>query len=494
MKVFRVEIAAAFSLVIALMWSSRPHSLARAAEQQSQPASIASSKTEEGLETVEFDTLNGIVVVNLPDDLATSDTISGTVISETKGETQEQIAGNQDELNGLVVEISGTEELKEAPSEKLVEEESEPAATTSKKSPTQKELASSPVKPSSDWDAIKEKHSSGSSVPVASAHKQGSIPDHPPNIANFPPPAKTYRPPCVPLRPGLIPAFTCLIPPTSQFLIVTLKDTSGKIVCQQPVRCKPKPKTSITSCEIPATGTCGRPLRIKGECDGRSATSKITVNNKPCKILAESPRQQVCRPPVDTPGRCKIVRCEGRSVTTSVITLKPAPPIVARTPQRSSYQTSPERQEAPPRPVASDKSLSGRWTATFATTSMTSTDSNGTRTLPPNAPYSMSVTLTENKNTLVLSRPSEIGEMIFSGSWNGTNADLKNSYTNPRGALKAFKLALTYNRASDTFTGEFEQREDVPAAAQSYSGLGSPSKKGGAVSSVNRGIVELKRD
>jgi len=62
-----------------------------------------------GLITTRFDTLEGTVSVNLPDDVAAGDTISGTVIAEPKGATKEEQAKNEDTLNGYVVEVAKQE-------------------------------------------------------------------------------------------------------------------------------------------------------------------------------------------------------------------------------------------------------------------------------------------------------------------------------------------------------------------------------------------------
>ncbi len=64
-----------------------------------------SRKTEEGLHTVMFETPNGKISVNLPDDTAREDVISGTVIAEPAGKTEKERAKNRDVLNGYVVEI-----------------------------------------------------------------------------------------------------------------------------------------------------------------------------------------------------------------------------------------------------------------------------------------------------------------------------------------------------------------------------------------------------
>ena len=62
-----------------------------------------------GLTTTSFDTLEGTVSVNLPDDVTAGDTISGTVIAEPKGSTKDEQAKNEDSLNGYVVEVAKQE-------------------------------------------------------------------------------------------------------------------------------------------------------------------------------------------------------------------------------------------------------------------------------------------------------------------------------------------------------------------------------------------------
>src|SRR5258708_36101071 len=62
-----------------------------------------------GLTTTTFYTVQGTVSLNLPDDVAAGDTISGTVISEPKGTTKDEQSKNQDSLNGYVVEVAKQE-------------------------------------------------------------------------------------------------------------------------------------------------------------------------------------------------------------------------------------------------------------------------------------------------------------------------------------------------------------------------------------------------
>ena len=71
-----------------------------------------------GLRTATFDTMQGRVVVNLPDDMRAGDTISGTVVAEPKGQTEEERTKNMSVLSGYVIDVvtpkkrDGTSNLK----------------------------------------------------------------------------------------------------------------------------------------------------------------------------------------------------------------------------------------------------------------------------------------------------------------------------------------------------------------------------------------------
>ncbi|HEY3026138.1 MAG TPA: hypothetical protein VGJ55_08320 [Pyrinomonadaceae bacterium] len=60
-----------------------------------------------GLRTVKFDTPSGQLTLNLPDDMTAGDTITGTVIPEPKGSTEEERNTHRGVLNGYVVQIAG---------------------------------------------------------------------------------------------------------------------------------------------------------------------------------------------------------------------------------------------------------------------------------------------------------------------------------------------------------------------------------------------------
>lgn len=63
------------------------------------------SKTEEGIQTVTFETDVGNIHLKLPGDVVRHDVISGTVIVEPKGENEKERKKNRDKLSGCVIEI-----------------------------------------------------------------------------------------------------------------------------------------------------------------------------------------------------------------------------------------------------------------------------------------------------------------------------------------------------------------------------------------------------
>jgi hypothetical protein len=65
---------------------------------------IAPGSGNSGLRTVAFGTVHGTIKVNLPDDMAAGDTISGTVIMEPAGRSETERAMNAAALNGYVLE------------------------------------------------------------------------------------------------------------------------------------------------------------------------------------------------------------------------------------------------------------------------------------------------------------------------------------------------------------------------------------------------------
>lgn len=83
------------------------HLRAQAQQNAPQPVSLkVNTKNNSGAFELTAETLlYGDVKVYLPDDMAAGDTISGTVMAQPKGATEEERAKNQDVLNGYVLEI-----------------------------------------------------------------------------------------------------------------------------------------------------------------------------------------------------------------------------------------------------------------------------------------------------------------------------------------------------------------------------------------------------
>jgi len=65
------------------------------------------SKTGNGLVVTTVDTPQGKIKVNLPDDMAAGDTITGTVEVEPNGKNDAERTQNEGELNGYVIEVGG---------------------------------------------------------------------------------------------------------------------------------------------------------------------------------------------------------------------------------------------------------------------------------------------------------------------------------------------------------------------------------------------------
>lgn len=67
----------------------------------------AATETSWGLHTASFKSEAGEIRVYLPDDMSAGDTISGTVVAEAAGDTEEEKQRNSDTLSGFVVETEG---------------------------------------------------------------------------------------------------------------------------------------------------------------------------------------------------------------------------------------------------------------------------------------------------------------------------------------------------------------------------------------------------
>lgn len=76
--------------------------------QQSKPASVT---TSDGLQVLVFDLVQGKIKINLPDDMAAGDTISGTVTTEPYGRDDSEKTKNDGILRGMVLRLDEKTEV-----------------------------------------------------------------------------------------------------------------------------------------------------------------------------------------------------------------------------------------------------------------------------------------------------------------------------------------------------------------------------------------------
>src|SRR5712691_5792128 len=187
---------------------------------------IPSSIIRDGLRVVTFDNAQGRVIVNLPDDMRAGDTISGTVMAEPKGQTDEERGKNMAVLTGCVIEV---------------------------------EL---PKKPD------------GTSNPKVTAQVTAA-----PSAITFTlPPRSTPTPPLTNVSTG-----------SSGGLGITLTNTSGSFSIPRTTTTVPIEMVSLSlqsaaplqpHFQLPAMGQQGRPIVITGPFDGNSSNTGLSY--RPC--------------------------------------------------------------------------------------------------------------------------------------------------------------------------------------------------------------------
>jgi hypothetical protein len=233
-----------------------------------------SSTSGDGLRTVTFDTLQGRVIVNLPDDVRAGDTISGTVAAEPKGQTDEERARHMPVLTADVIQIVTKK----------------PDGTTDSKV----------------------------NVPVTATGSPFTI-KLPPTI--------TLTPPLKSVSSG-----------SSGGLGITLTNTSGSFTTGgtatipiEMVSLSLQSVAPLTVHQFPTMGQQGRPIVITGPFDGNSSNTGLYY--RPCVravdcagtpsawvasgdlIVAESPRQAVFTAPTNVTGPMEIRVNEGTTET-----------------------------------------------------------------------------------------------------------------------------------------------------------------------------------
>ena len=242
---------------------------------QTQQIVQTASKTTGGLQITTFDTANGRVIVNLPDDMRAGDTISGTVMAEPKGQTPEERAKNMAVLSGYVIEVQPP------------------------------------------------KNPDGTSNPKVKAE----VTAPPPQLRVILPPGSTLAPPV-----------TNVSRANSSGLGITLTNTSGSFsaagtttVPIEMVALSLQSSAPLNTFQLPTMGQPGRPIVITGPFDGNSSNTGLSyrpcVRSADCAgspsawvasgdlIVAESPRQAVFTAPTNVTGPMEIRVNEGTTET-----------------------------------------------------------------------------------------------------------------------------------------------------------------------------------
>jgi hypothetical protein len=319
----------------------------------------ATPKIGDGLNTTVFDTPNGKISVNLPEDMAAGDTLTGTVIADAAGQTPEEKDQNEDELNGYVIEIrKAAEPAPEEPPEQLAQAPQTPnyPQTPQYNPPVDEPCPPEDPKPPKYYPPITDKpptddyhpegYPPGETKPPKhyppTTHKppKGKCPDEKPMTSSKPPhepgqwrssKGPDYKPSPGqwrtrkgPMRVGLKPTGTSTPPNFTiglgkEPIDVVLVNKNGQPVSQKPVSFSSRPKPNGLppgDCSIPNVGQCGKPINIKGPCDGRFGNTKVTCGGKPCTPLAEGPRGTVCKSPNNVVGPTNITFNEGNKTAT----------------------------------------------------------------------------------------------------------------------------------------------------------------------------------
>ena len=234
------------------------------------------TKTAGGLQVTTFDTLQGRVIVNLPDDMRAGDTISGTVMVEPKGKTSEEKESNSKLIEAWAVELDGVR------------------ATTSK--PHFTWTPRMPLTPGEVRYQLKIVEILPGQTPSERTIAIAQLPGMTPSRAVINPDPRIQQPT---LPSAAVITLDPLIP----------KTPTGAVITANP---------SITSgFQVPALGQAGRPIIISGPFDGSFENTNLSVGGEKVPILAESPRKMVFESPTNRTGPTEITLKEGNVETTS---------------------------------------------------------------------------------------------------------------------------------------------------------------------------------
>ena len=280
----------------------------------------ATAKIGDGLNTTVFDTPNGKISVNLPEDMATGDTLSGTVIAEPVGQTAKEKEENEDELNGYVVEIKKAQEPA-PPKEPLPKDCPPPHFPTGFTCPpVLPPIAQMPPEecpPEDKKPCPGDKKKPPEKCPPSKPK---------PPVASKPPCSKPAAPISCPVSGGTPTApstFVCGLGKDPIDLVLT---HNGKPVSSKPV---PHPQKPIApsypqgGCSMPTAGQTGKPINIGGGCDGYIGNTGVKCGGVKCPPLAEGPRGTVEKSPGNVVGPTELTFTEGgRTATAKYCNLK----------------------------------------------------------------------------------------------------------------------------------------------------------------------------
>lgn len=237
---------------------------------QQQAASTTS--VADGLRVVSVNTPNGLVIVKLPDDIRTGDTISGTMVEQPKGENEAERDKNRDAMRKRVIRLL----LKRREAEVAKEKQAEAVVV---------------------------------SIPIAG--------DQNPTVQTAP-------------RFGDSTAFQMKITTPAQLSIgkeLGRPDTVVVPIDEQASASKPAAGMNF---DVPKVGQTGHPVEILGPFDGKSANTKVNLtpvkgdappnpdDDPELTVIAESPRKAIVDCPVEFVGRNRIDVIEGKLMTSGI--------------------------------------------------------------------------------------------------------------------------------------------------------------------------------
>src|SRR5258708_4303432 len=273
------------------------------AARQPQGGANANVKTVGGLTIVTFPLNPGTITVNLPDDIRAGDTISGVVMPEPKGGTEDERNKNRDVLNGFVIEIGGANfPVSKAKVGPIVI----PGGTVLGRPPGS--TGNMPPLPPSFFDVFVEVQLG--KKPIG----QAKVPLLPSGAVITPDPKIT--------PPGMTPSGP-VITPDPKITTPPGMTPSGAVIT-------PDPKITPTF-TIPGLGQTGRPIVITGPFDGNSSNTQLNWTRPRSAVqdfekntenvsggfglLAESPRKAVFSAPTNVTRPVEISLKEGNQET-----------------------------------------------------------------------------------------------------------------------------------------------------------------------------------